>query len=577
MLDCQLYGLNPGMHHTTNLILHVLNSLLLFLVFKKMTGALWRSAFVAALFALHPVNVESVAWVAERKNVLSTFFWILTMLTYAHYSRRKGLWRYLLTLFMFLLGLMCKPMLVTLPFVLLLIDYWPLQRFNFTKLWEGKTILRPVIEKVPFVALSVLSFFVTTLSLQNSKIMVSMEFIPLKLRVANALISYVKYLGKIVWPQNLAFFYPFPKLVPGRYALFAGILLTLITIMVFREVKTKPYLGVGWFWYIVTLIPVSGLIQAGLWPAMADRWAYVPLIGIFIIVAWGVPDLIAKWRYKEIGMGIAGAICILGMMILSWLQVGYWRNSFTLYEHALDVDQNNAVAHYSLGTVLAKQGKPNEAMIHLSQALRINPAYARAYNNVGAILFHKGKIKDAIAHFKKAVQLKPDYHDALNNLKISLNAEEDYNKAISNIQENIKRNPKDHKLLFKLGNLYKKNCKWDEAIDKYQEAILIKPEFVQAIKNVAEVYALQGKYDNAVYYFKKMKEAQPDDAKPYYYISCVYSRQGNIEESIYWLKKAVEKRYNDWELIQNDPNLENIRSSSYYKKLLKEHYNRQGQ
>ena len=429
MLDCQLYGLNPGMHHTTNLILHILNSLLLFLVFKQMTGALWRSAFVAALFALHPINVESVAWVAERKNVLSTFFWMLTMLAYTNYSRRKGLWRYLLTLFMFLLGLMCKPMLVTLPFVLLLLDYWPLQRFTFTNLWEARTVFRLVIEKVPLVFLSILSFFISILSLQSHKIIVSVEFIPIMLRIENALISYVKYLGKIVWPQNLIFFYPYPKMIPSWYVLFAGLFLISITIVVIQAANKRPYLGVGWFWFIITLIPVSGLIQAGLWPAMADRWAYVPLIGIYIIIAWGVTDLIAKWRYKGIGIGIAGAICILSMMILSWLQVGYWRNSFTLYEHALGVDQNNSVAHYSLGTVLAKQGKSNEAMRHLSQSLRINPTYARAYNNLGAILFHKGKIKKAIVYFKKAVQLKPDYHDALNNLKISLNAAEDYNKS----------------------------------------------------------------------------------------------------------------------------------------------------
>jgi hypothetical protein len=437
MLDCQLYGLNPGMHHTTNLILHIINSLLLFLVFQQMTGALWRSAFVAAIFALHPINVESVAWVAERKNVLSTFFWILTMLTYANYSRQKGLWRYLLTLFMFLLGLMCKPILVTLPFVLLLLDYWPLQRFNF-KLWEGRTIFSLLIEKVPFVALSILSFLVSTLSLQNFKMMVPMEFTLFNLRVANALVSYVKYLGKMVWPWNLVFYYPYPKLIPSWHVLFAGFFLICVFAMVIRAINNRPYLVIGWFWYIVTLIPVSGLIQAGLWPAMADRWAYVPLIGIFIIVAWGIPDLIAKWRYKGIGMGIAGTIFLLIIMISSWFQIGYWQNSFTLYKHALDVDQSNAVAHYSLGTVLAKQGKSNEAMIHYFQALRINPAHAEACNNVGVILANKGNIKEAIIYFKKAVQIKPNYKNALNNLRKSLNHVEGFNME----KQNKEKSPK---------------------------------------------------------------------------------------------------------------------------------------
>ncbi len=298
MTDCHFYGLNPGMHHTTNLLFHIANTILLFLLFKRMTGALWQSAFVAALFALHPLNTDSVAWVAERKNVLSTFFWILTMLAYVRYTEHPGFFRYMTMFLSFVLGLLSKPMLVTLPCVLLLLDYWPLKRFLISDCRfpiESKNEMSPaqtgdrkskvLWEKLPLFALSAASVCLSSLSLQRYKNIIFPESVLMTLRIENALVSYVRYILKMICPQNLAFYYPYPDSLPTWQSLGAAILLVIISYLTIRAFRSMPYLITGWLWYLGTLVPVSGLIQAGLWPATADRWAYVPLIGLFIMIA----------------------------------------------------------------------------------------------------------------------------------------------------------------------------------------------------------------------------------------------------------------------------------------------------
>jgi len=304
MLDCQFYGLNPGMHHLNNLILHIASSLLLFLAFKRMTGEVWKSAFIAALFALHPLNVDSVAWIAERKNVLSTFFWMLTMLSYAYYSERPGPWIYLLTLLFFALGLLAKPMLVTLPFVLLLLDYWPLGRLRLPTIPSG---FRLFMEKAPFIVLAVFIAYLSFSSSEDLGIMISLETKPMDLRIANALVSYVSYMEKMVWPQSMAVHYPYPRMIPIWKSICAGLFLGLVSLSVILAIKRKPYLSVGWLWFLGTLVPVIGLVQNGLWPAMADRWAYVPLIGLFIMIAWGAPELAVRWLGRGKGL-VMGAV-----------------------------------------------------------------------------------------------------------------------------------------------------------------------------------------------------------------------------------------------------------------------------
>ncbi|MDY6791266.1 MAG: tetratricopeptide repeat protein [Thermodesulfobacteriota bacterium] len=435
MLDCQLYGLNAGMHHLTNLILHIINCLLLFFVFKQVTGAIWRSAFVAALFALHPINVESVAWVAERKNVLSTFFWLLTMLAYVYYVRRPSIYRYLLVFVFFILGLLSKPMLATLPFVLLLIDYWPLERVKFGKICFnkdgkiGKFIFSVqkesppsslVLEKIPLIFLSSVSILVTSVSVHRFGIILSIDSKTMVLRIENALVSYIKYIKNAFWPNDLTFIYPYPDMIPVWQSVGAGLLLFLITAVSVWKIKTKPYFFVGWLWYFVSLIPVIGLVQAGFWPAMADRWAYIPTIGIFIILVWSVVDLIKEWHYKEIVLVAAAGLALLCLMITSSQQIQYWKNSVTIYKQAIDATERNYLAHNNLGNVYYREGKTAKAVYHYNEALRINPGYPFAHNNLGAAMIRDGKIERAIFHFQEALRIKPDYIEANNNLRKTL-------------------------------------------------------------------------------------------------------------------------------------------------------------
>jgi len=384
MLDCQLYGLNPSGHHLTNLVFHIASTLLLFLVLERMTGALWRSAFVAALFALHPLHVESVAWAAERKDVLSTFFWMLTMWTYVHYVERPGFNRYLLVLLSFVLGLLSKPMLVTLPFVLLLVDYWPLGRFQFGRLSgdrrshtpkssdtgdQKSIVLRLIREKVPFFVLCAISSILTIFAQQKIGALGSLESYTLGSRIANASVSYVRYIEKMVWPRHLAVLYPYQQMLPIWKVLGSGLLLVGVSVLVIRAVRKHPYLGVGWFWYLGTLIPVIGLVQVGK-QAMADRYTYVPLIGLFVMIAWGVPDLLAGWRFRKVVLSISTGLLLSLLMIVTNLQVKHWQNDITLFEHTLAATSNNFIIHYNLGVAFDRQGKTQEAIAHFAEALR---------------------------------------------------------------------------------------------------------------------------------------------------------------------------------------------------------------
>ena len=423
MLDCQLFGLNAGLHHLMNLIFHIANSLLLFVVLKRISGAHWQSAFVAALFALHPINVDSVAWVSERKNLLSTFFWLLTMFTYARYAERPSFYKYAIVFVTMALGLLAKPMLVTLPFVFLLLDYWPLRRFRFGQMGKGcdsgvgqsifgsttrSQTFGLTLEKVPLLALAAFTINLSSSSVQEYGIVLSMESVSMKLRVFNALVSYIQYLGKMIWPQQLAIYYPFPKTIPLWQASAAFMLLVFISGLVIKALKRAPYLAIGWLWYLGTLVPVIGLMQAGLWPAMADRWAYVPAIGIFIMVAWGISDLAARWQFKKTWLSIAAATVILVFTVTTWLQVRIWADSITLFEHALKVTSNNFVAHNNLGTALKDQGRIAEAISQYREALRLFPGYAKAQNNIGAAMEDQGRIAEAIHHYTEALRFDPD-------------------------------------------------------------------------------------------------------------------------------------------------------------------------
>jgi protein O-mannosyl-transferase len=492
MLAFQLFGLNSGMHHLVNLFFHIANTVLLFFLLNRMTGSILQSGFVAAMFALHPLNVESVAWASERKNVLSTLFWMLTLLSYIHYVKRRTVLKYLLILFVFTLGLMAKPMLVTLPLVLLLLDYWPLRRFNCAMSkntgYQKLPFLHLVLEKMPLLILSLISIYLSSISLQKSGFIVSTASVPMKLRIANALVSYVNYIKKMIWPHNLAVYYPFPYTIPLWHVVGAGFLILGISLMVFKTVKTRPYLIVGWLWYMGTLVPVIGLMQAGLWPAMADRFAYVPLIGLFMIVAWGVPDLI-RWRYKKIMLATLATILISNLTVMTWLQIRYWQDGVSLFTHNLNVTRNNSVAHNNLGYILMQHGDYKNAIDHYNNALRINPNYVEAHNNLGTALLQQGDYKKAIYHYYKALRINPNYAETHNNLGTALLQQGDYKKAIYHYYEALNSNPKYAGAYYNLGKIFLNQGKTEEAINLYRKALKFSPEMIQALYNLSWLIA----------------------------------------------------------------------------------------
>jgi tetratricopeptide (TPR) repeat protein len=417
MVEYEIFRLRAGAYHWNNVLIHILNSLLLFFVFKRITNTFWQSLAVAALFAIHPLHVESVAWISERKDVLCTLFWFLTMYAYVRYAEQPTLLRYVFVLLSFTMGLMAKPMLVTLPFVFLLLDYWPLSRFSFRQ--RNQRVSKLIIEKIPLIILSIALSIITFLAQKDNQSVVSLELLSLQTRLSNAIITYVKYIYKTLWPVDLAVLYPHPGAVPFDQLLVPIVILIIITVIVLYFIRDYPYLFIGWFWYLGTLIPVIGIVQVGA-QSMADRYTYIPLIGIFIIVAWGIPDLLKDWHLKKIVIIVSATAIFFVLMITSWLQVQIWENSMTLFEHAISVTKQNSIAHYNLGWFYARQGNNIEAIFHYEEALKISPNYSNAHNNLGHILLGNGKIEDAIKEFQLALKAEPEHGMAKENLKTAL-------------------------------------------------------------------------------------------------------------------------------------------------------------
>ena len=404
MLDCRLFGLNPAAHHTVNLVFHLVNVLLLFGLLRTMTGSVWRSAFVAALFALHPLNVESVAWVAERKNLLCTCFWLIATRAYVGYARRPSLWRYLATAFFTLCAMMSKPMAVTLPFVLLLLDYWPLKRMSFASF--GKLFM----EKIPLLILSLVFSLLTFKTQAAAGAVVSGPAYSLIDRLSYVVVNYVLYIDKAIWPAGLAVLYPMWTMpVSLRALLICLALLVFVTVVVLRRIGRFPYLTAGWLWYLGTLMPMVGVVLVG-YHSIADRFVYVPLIGIFVMISWGVADFVEEApRYRQLAVVLA----LLVLVALGWtsrVQAGYWRDSTSLFSHAVEVTSGNYVMHENLGREYVAAGKPDEAISQFAQAVRINNSYLPARVNLAMLLFAQGRQVEAFALQLESISLFP--HDA---------------------------------------------------------------------------------------------------------------------------------------------------------------------
>jgi len=510
MLDCQLYGLNPGMHHASSLIIHTINCLLLFWVLTRITGAVWQSAIVAALFGLHPINVDSVVWIAERKNILSALFCMLTMLTYSYYVKNPRFGTYMLTLLLFALGLMAKPIIVSLPLALLLLDYWPLKRLQSKEAEEdgnaktdalaksSRSLSLLILEKVPFILLASMSIAISFLIVQQDSILVTTEMRSMLLRLANAAVTYLTYIGKIVWPVNLTIFYPYPEMIPVWKTTMACLLLISASVYSIRQLKRRPYFGIGWYWYLVTLLPFIGQVQAGLWPSMADRWAYLPLIGLFICIAWAGREIFSKINLGRKGIGIITLLIFSVLVSRTWFQVQHWRNSVTLFEHTLASTSDNYVIHNNLANVLEWNGKTVEAKAHYLEALRINSESLMARYNLGNILKSEGRITEAIEQYKEILRMNPDHAPAHNNLATALIRVAEIEKVIA-YRSKLTERPKD---LATIRNQLKSardmRDKLDEAIFHFREALRITPDSDITSKNIKQALMFRKKIEEAV-------------------------------------------------------------------------------
>ena len=518
MLDCQLYGLNPGGHHATNVAIHAANAVLLFLLVRQMTGALWRSAFVAALFAIHPLHVESVAWVSERKDVLSGLFFILTIGAYIRYAR--GPWsaqRYALVFILFGCGLMCKSMLVTLPFVLLLLDYWPLQRFASPRTGDGLTlkIARPlVLEKLPLFALSLVSCVMTVFA-QNAALRPLTAF-SLPSRVGNAVVAYKDYLAQMFWPSNLAVFYPWDAArlsVPN--ILFSGILLLGISAMLFVA-RQRRYLVTGWLWYLIMLGPVIGVIQVGN-QARADRYTYLPQIGLYLLLAWAAADFCMRWKHRRVFLALLSVIILAGLTISARIQASYWRNSESLWSEALSHTTDNVVAELNFGEALDSLGRTSEAIAGFERVLQIDPNQPMIHSSLGAILLRIGQPEAALAHLQKSVEIQPNQPSLHSSLGVAL---------------------------LQLGRL-------DEAVTHLQKALEFQPDSVNARANLGLAFLQMGRLDEAVTHLQRALEIDPNHADAHYNLGNTFLQMGRIQEALAHYKTALEINPDDIDVLNN--------------------------
>jgi len=481
MLEFQFFGFNPGAFHFTNVFLHALATLLLFLLLQRMTGSSWRSAFVAAIFAIHPLRAESVVWIEERKDVLSGVFFMLTLAGYLYYTRKPSFGRYLTMSILFAAGLLSKPMLVTTPFILLLLDYWPLQRNQKSEIRSQKsevqTWLRLVAEKIPLFVLSVTVAILTSLGIAPAHS--AADQLPFLARIGNAFVSYFVYIWQMIWPANLGVFYPYPQngwLIWQVTA--AAAILVAITIVIFASRRSYPYLLVGWLWYLSMLLPVVGIIQVNL-QAHADRYTYLPQIGLYLMIAWGVAGLLAPWHYRRQAIAFATIIVIAALTMTARVQASYWRDSETLWTHTIAVTKDNYFAHASLADLLMRRGRVNEAIEHSEEALRFRPGDADAQNNLGLALLQTGDVKRAVAHLQKALEIDPGHMNAEVNLAWILatspdNSTRDGARAVQLAEDVARRAGHPNAIVLRtLAAAYAETGRFVDAIETAQDAITV--------------------------------------------------------------------------------------------------------
>lgn len=538
MLDCQFWGTNAGAFHLVNLAWHVINTLLVFVLLKQMTAGMWRSALVAAFFALHPLRVESVAWISERKDVLSTFFWLLTIEAYYRYTLQLCWRRYMLVILCFSLGLLSKPMLVTLPFALLLLDYWPLARLKISpdhQFWRDNRHL--IWEKFPIIFLSVVSCTVTFLAQQQGGAIQSSDQFPLLLRLVNVLMGYAGYLAKLFWPTNLIVIYPFAKSFSFWHAMGSAVLLMGITALTIVMIRRRPYLFVGWCWYLGTLVPVIGFIQNGE-QAMCDRYTYIPSLGIFLMAIWGMCELTHRWRHRTAINSAVSILLICLCFALTRKQLKYWRDSETLFSHAVEVMPDNSLAHNNLALALDQEGRLDEAIFHYREAIRSRPNYFQARYNLASVLLLQGHLDEAILQLKEAVFLAPS-SETRNNLGVAFAQKGRIDEAISQFEQAIRLDPQNAEAHANYGLALARKGRAGEAILQLREAIRLKPDTVTTRSNLAMILAQKDQLDEAIGQYQEIIQRSPNSVEARNNLGALLMQENRLDEAMVQFQTAI--------------------------------------
>ena len=551
-LDCQLFGLNPLGHHTINVLIHTANSLLLLWLLWRMTGAMWPSVFAAAVFALHPVQVESVAWASERKTVLSGLFWFLTIAVYIWYTKRPNIGRYISVFLVYALSIMTKPVVVTLPLVLLLLDYWPLKRLNWGSPPAEKTVSagRLLMEKVPLLLLSAFLSVMTFIAQQQGGTVATLGNISLVCRIANMFMSYIKYILKMIWPSGLAVPYPYPQTnLSNAAAVVCVLLFVLITVSSIYIGRRRKYAAVGWLWYVGTLVPMGGLVQVGS-QAMADRYMYITMPGLLIIAGWAVKDLIANRPQWRVITAALVAVALPTMVILTRMQVRYWQNDMTLFERTLAVTENNALAENIYGQALSKEGRFSEAESHLSKAIQLCPTSFDTRNKLGMVFLKTGKVNEAIACFNKTLQQKKDSADAYYGLAAASGLQKKYDDAIKYLTTVLKLDPQYPDAHNKMGIALLAMGKPNEAIVHLDEALRINSNQPDVYVNLGLAYSQLGRYAPAVRNWTRAAELKPNSAEILNNLAWLLATASDA--SVQDANKAIELAQRACELTGNE-------------------------
>jgi Flp pilus assembly protein TadD len=529
ILDYQLFKNWAGGGHLINILLHILNTLLLFYVLAKMTGAVWPSAFVAAAFALHPLHIESVAWIAERKDVLSTFFLLLTIWAYANYVKNLKVKWYLAAFAMFAMGLMSKPMLVTAPFILLLLDYWPLKR---------KISYRLLLEKAPFFICSLASCIVTFLVQQKGGAMVIVESFGPVTRINNAIVSYIMYIVKMIWPARLAVLYPHPgSSLPTAKVIICALLLSLFSVYFIYIARRHKFFAVGWLWYLGMLVPVIGIVQVGA-QAMADRYTYMTLTGLFIIIAWSAKEFVPRRLHRILAFSAVVILIVSG--VTAGRQLKYWKNSLTLFEHTLGVTENNYFILSNQAAYLNETGRFNEAIGLFNKLLKIRPDSAEVHNNLGNALVHTGKIQQGIEHYKLAIKYKPSLSEAYRNLGYALKKQGNLEEAARCYKEAVKIKPDNVEAYLALAAIFNELNKFDESMEYCYKVLEFDRDNVFAHGYLSVALAATDKTDEAIKEIRFVLKARPDDVAMYCNLGILLERKGQTAEAIKAYRQGLQ-------------------------------------